>query len=635
MMRLPKYAIIAICLVAAGVCFTPFYSVVFVGLLAFASIRRPFASAFFETYLSRFVLNFLVLSGLLMITGLYAWTAGIPFLPIYAAFAFAGYYYLTTGRIESERNLYSHVIANRKDALAITLAMLAILLVSLSSFLPQPTVAAFIQRMTLGYDNTAHYSLIQTTYETNGFAYGPFDEVRDQTITPLNNYPQGWHFANAMMLKGFGVDFFSANSVAKSIVAYNLVVFFWYFITVYLFTRASLAILDSVRQPIKRRSFGFVLSFALANILFQLMVFWGSLNLGFASFLPSMAYLIFLAWIVLGLKQSSDHAIHKIFLILLTASATAEVWLLPVPAVGLTIALSLLPFANRTTWKWIKSHRRIAAAYATAAVLILAPCLIQAYIFVAYAEKGSGDLLNTDGGIFAISNMLATILVIFTVAVITAYRPLDAGLRDSFVISVLPIFLMTFGVFFFQLITAEKTTYYLIKMLGLGICLLGIYFVPLFATTLSRIRFQQTPSLLLATLSAGVIGGLVVTTGQTTVEFNSFLQRNSKIEYETAAKISDLAEDGTIFRQRIVVLRDKTHDEDSDGTYFANRLAHTYGYGACEAKITLLQDTPMSKRIQQLKRCSQRSPITVITSNKTYDILSKLDQPNITVVNVP
>jgi hypothetical protein len=627
-----KYIVGGVITLALVLCFTPYYSITLFGLLFWASIRRPFASALFDSYFSRLILNLLIMSALIMVTGLYSWAISIPFHAIYAVIAFGLYYYLTIGRIKREDTGPNSII-NRKDALSIALALIAIVIVCLSSYTPQASTAASIQRIATGYDNIAHYSLLQTTYEANGFVYGPLKEVSAQTITALNNYPQGWHLATSTLLKGFGGQLFEPSSLLLTFNIYLVVLYLWYFITVFLFTRVSLAVLDSIKVKVQRRSIGFVSAFSAANILIQLLVFWGALNLGFASFLPSIAYLVLLAWLVLSLRDSNEHAIHKVFLMLLAIAATAEVWLLPVPAAGLVIVLALMPFVTKTTKTWVIAHKRIAGAYLAAGVLLLLPILIQAYIYKAYALEGTSELLNNDGGIFPISNTISCVLFIFTVAAIVAYKPIKNYLRDSFTIIVLPVLFLSIFVFIYQIFVTEKTTYYYIKLLGLALCLLGLFFVPLYATLISQIKFRQNQSLLLCLLSIGVIGGLITTGGQTTIEINGFVQQNSKVEYQTAVQLAKFAGDG--FKYPTVILRGKSHAEDSDGTYFANRMIHNEMVGTCEADVNYRENFTLDRRIKELVRCSKQHTIRVIASNKTYPRLSKLQSPNLIVINVP
>jgi hypothetical protein len=626
-----KRLILTLLAVAAGIlCFTPYYSFALLGLLGYFSIRQPFKASFFDSYFCRLVVNFLILSAIIMIIGLYTWMLHIPFSIVYAVLAFSAYYYLTCVR-KHEQTDRPLIVYSRHDLLSTCLSLVAIIIVVVTFYLPKPSTAATVQRLTSGYDNLAHYSLIQTNYEANGYVYGKLADVQSRTISTLNNYPQGWHFSNAMILKGFGVKLFTPNHLLLSINTYMAVLFLWYFLAVYVFTRSSLAILDSLTR-VKRRSLGFLTAFSSASLVIQLLVFWGSLNLGFGSFMPSLVYLTLLAWFIHHFKQQPGHTVHVVFLMLLLTTAIAESWLLPIPAAALMVGLSLASFVTKQNLRWLVMHKKTTGLYGLGALLILLPCLIQAYIYKAFATYDSSALLNNDGGIFNISNTLVVIILLFTIGLIFFSRNIKDYVRDSFVINVMPIFLLSGAVFALQIFTTGKTSYYFIKMLGLALCMLGIYAVPLFASVMSSLRFKQNQSLLSATAALGLVIGLIVATGQTTIEINNFMQRHSTLTYDTANAITQYIGDQRIFKQKMVVMRDMTFAEDNLGTYLAVRAVHRYPYAICESDINYIANTTFNYRVGLLLKCLKKEPVTVIASDKTYPILAKLKQPNLTII---
>jgi hypothetical protein len=241
-------------------------------------------------------------------------------------------------------------------------------------------------------------------------------------------------------------------------------------------------------------------------------------------------------------------------------------------------------------------------------------------------------LLNNDGGIFNISNTLVVIILLFTIGLIFFSRNIKDYVRDSFVINVMPIFLLSGAVFALQIFTTGKTSYYFIKMLGLALCMLGIYAVPLFASVMSSLRFKQNQSLLSATAALGLVIGLIVATGQTTIEINNFMQRHSTLTYDTANAITQYIGDQRIFKQKMVVMRDMTFAEDNLGTYLAVRAVHRYPYAICESDINYIANTTFNYRVGLLLKCLKKEPVTVIASDKTYPILAKLKQPNLTII---
>jgi hypothetical protein len=325
-----------------------------------------------------------------------------------------------------------------------------------------------------------------------------------------------------------------------------------------------------------------------------------------------------------------------LFLACLGVFAIAQTWLLPLPAVVGSIALAYFTtLKSFTGLKHLFHVKRVKnAQIAFPIILAIFGSLFQVYIFIKYSPMDAGATLNNDGGIFWISNILFGVLTLFT----TYYwmgTLKDRSMSDKFLVTVMPILFLCGGIFLYQLLSEGKTSYYFVKSLGLAASVIGVFFVPAFTKAVQSVTSKSKLPLSGTLLSAGTVLTLLVATGQTTLALNGFLQRNSKITSEVASEVEEYLENYDVKSTQLAVFGGENFVEDSVATYLANRTAHIPNL--CVNDISINDTQTIEERLERLKDCAHNNnnKIVVITSNYTFKAVKALNDPDLTIVNVP
>lgn len=615
--------------------FTNFYSVSYVIVILFF-LKYFYVSKTFESYFARFIVSILTFLSIIMLIGILTWFFKIPLYPPLVILATSSLY-LFFKRVRSTDSFTPHII-NRGDIVSIASSLVILIVIAVSFYLPKPSTAASFQILTNGYDNTAHFSLLETESDARGYVYGSNADTKKETITSLGAYPQGWHLATSHFMNGFGGDLFQSTRPLTGINMYLLSLFLWFILTIYIVTRTSWRLLSSISSKYQYQ-WGSYVAFGAATILTQILVYWGSLLLGFASFIGCLVYTGLLAALVID-KNKGNHAISTI-MIGLCVVAISQSWLLPFPAVFATLVLSLLISHKYSLSKLLHMKKKIninSIALPTAVVMVsILSGIFQVAILQKYNPLGTGGQLNEDGGIFWISMTLLGVLMISTLVgwlSITKTKTSDIkDVKNKFIIILAPLLLLAFAIFVYQLITAGKTSYYFVKTLGLVVCVIGIFFTPIFVKWVNSI-YEEIGNLGTALLSVVVIATLIMSTGQNLLSLSNFLQRNSKIPFETAQAIEVYLEQRDVYKDQLIVFRHHTIPEDSDGTYAANRTAHLPDL--CANNVITDKDWSMSGTAERINDCANESgeQITVITSNETLASITELHNSKIHIVNI-
>lgn len=608
---------------------TPLYGIAYLIVIAHIARHINYTSILSDSYIGRLVLSFVLFCITIMLIATVSWFVQLPLYPSLVLLVAYGIHRLLA-HYQGKYEETNPAIITKDDAISLALAAIAPLIVTLSFFFPSFSPAASIQLLTRGYDNIAHLTFMRAVSDQKGYVYGPEDEVHHKTIHGGNAYPQGWHTASTNIVDGFGIRLFQSENPTLSINTYLLISCFWYLLTVYLFSKASLYLIRS-----KLRKFGSIDQygvFALSNILIQLMLFWGCIALGFSNFIACIAYLLLLA--IVFHDERTKTAV-KIGLSALILVAISQVWLLPLPAVAVAIALYFIDTDSFTSLKKLSVRHKLALAATVFASILFS--VFQAYIFLKFGELSTEEAINHDGGVFWISQILFGLIMTASLLYWFSSKASETHMRA--VIAIVTSFLgMLVALFAYQIFTNEKTTYYFVKFLGLGLGVIGIYFVS--ASTLyicgqdswKNVKKMIIPMTL---ASVSIFALAVVGTGQTTAAFNSLFQRYSILNTPTATAITDyIASDNYKKGNQIVILRGESYAEDNVGTYIANRVRHVPDL--CVNNINA-KEASIEDRIHGLIKCANKSnqPIVVVTSELSNSIVTALARNDLLVVNAP
>lgn len=605
---------------------TPFYGIGYI-LIIFYITRLSYITWLSDSYIARFALSFLLLCVSIMLAATLSWLAHIQVIPLVVLLIVLGIHLLLS-RYQDIRPINKHDIHlfTRDDLVSLALALLAPLIVFASFFIPNFSPSASIQLLTRGYDNIAHLTFMRAVSDEKGYVYGPEAEIEKKTIHGGGEYPQGWHIASSNIVDGFAIRFFQSENPILAVNTYLVISCFWYILTVYLFSKFSLALIRGKLR--KFRTFDHYGVFALSNILIQLMLFWGCIALGFSNFLACIAYILVLAAIF---HDESMRPIVRLGLSLLVLIAVSQVWLLPLPAI---VAAMIIYFIDKGLLDTVRSssvRQRVSVVVMLA--LGIAFSVFQVYIFLRFGRLSANEAINHDGGVFWISQILFGLMMIGSLLYWLYTKSSIITLRA--LLSLSTAFMgMLVVLFAYQIFTNEKTTYYFVKFLGLGLGVVGIYFVSAFTVYMSsRDTWKRLTGFILPTSFAtvSILGVAIVSTGQTTTAFNSLFQRYSIISTPVSTAIVNYINSNDYRAgNQIVILGGKSYAEDNVGTYIANRLQHKPGL--CANNVNTLEE-PVKDRTKNLLACADQEgkPIIVVTSHLTNEYIKSLHRNDLII----
>ncbi len=630
--------IVTLAVLVAVAC-TPLYGLAYLTAVYLAA-RRIGVSRIFDTLFGNSVVQLLLLCVAIMIAGTCSWMLSVRVLPVavlavYAAIQYA--LWVSAGR----RQLSTMRRIDRGDVIACGLAVVAIGLILANFYVPRPSNAATVQIFSNGFDNTAHLTLLRGVSDNDSFLYGTNESLHDKALNVLNAYayPQGWHLSTANILGGFGVDLFNHAKPFLAVNSYLLACATWYVVTLYVFTRIAWRLTVGLAKRRLEPTAGTVGVFVVGSLLIQGLVFWGTLTFGFSPYAACIAYLLLIAAMIIE-RAGQSRALPLFLVSCLALTGVAQTWLLPLP-----VALAMVVAGFVTVWRprvmfavlrdGIHRWRAIWLPVVVVAVTVGA-ALFQVYIFKAFAADSTAAQITTDGGIFAISNTLVGVIAVVVFGVWFYGRDADRNLGDALVVATIPIILFSFAIFVFQLWSADKTTYYFVKVFGLAVCLLGIFFVPAFTSLMTRMSKGSRLPFAPVIVAAGVVTLAIIASGQNTSALNNMAQRRSLLAYDTAKVLAAyLSDRDTFTNTKIVVLRGYTFGEDNYGAYFTRSAS--YLTDVCTNAITVTGRQTIDDRVRTLDWCADNTtePITVVTSDKTHDRVAALHRDDIHIVNVP
>lgn len=605
---------------------TPWYGVGVLLLVVISALWTGAArSEFFTSLITRFVTAWLLFGAVTMIMGMYAWVARIPMHPLLVFVPYMALVGLFMWRMPLVKR---QVLATRSDMLAAALSVVGIVVIALSFYLPRPSLAATVQLVTNGFDNAAHLSLIQTTYEHGGYVYGKYDDIKD-TIAwkTLTAYPQGWHAANAFLWQGTGLRVFDGDDRTLALHFYIVTLLAWMAAAIFLCSKVALYATRLLGGSTFLWKSGTLAGFCAAQLLVQMVVIWGSLHFGFASFIGAIAYFMLLSAVLLEARHGRN-SLRWIMLVVLCIAAIGLSWLLPVAAALLMACLVFLPHSKRLrTFAGKQKLQTIASA--TLMLAGLAPVMAMIGISRTFSVQGQSQI-NDHGGIFAVSVVLVGLAGF---AAGWAWLRASSGkLGPGFIAIVVPQLLFTGSIYCYQLMTLGHTEYFFTKSLALTFVLIAPFAIAALVVWLARLRFASWPALYTALVAVAVLAGVVVVSAQDVSQMGALLQRSSKLQTPTARAFAEVVQSGELMRQNVIVFTRLDYGGDVNGNVLSTAL-NTRISRCVGDSIWLITDHRGKMFPQWIDGCARAGEkVTIITSAETYPLIVGLRNSNIHTV---
>lgn len=605
---------------------SPFYIVAILIMVAVAARWRPRSSQFFNSYTVRFVVSLLLFGAITMAAGMYCWLFDVvmhPLLPLGAYAVVVGLICRFVPRDDTNEDQFFSF----EDGLSATGAALGLLILVASFFLPQPSTSASVQLVTNGFDNGAHLSLIQTTYEHNGYVYGNYDDIKDAVAwKTLTAYPQGWHLANAVQWRGLGLDLFNTTDRSLALNVYVVTILVWQFAAIYLFGRVALYITRLL--GIKRlRSASAVVGFFAVSMLMQLVVFWGSLQFGFSTFIGAICYFMLLIACLLEAQALKQKAVSFHWVLAgLSTMAIGLSWLFPVfAALGIFGAMLLTTFKNYSWRGWHITKQKL--LYAMAAIAMIVPII--SIVLIARAFTVQPDQINDHGGIFGLSNLLMGAIVLFCLYM---FMRTKGALQTAFLAIITPQLVFVGLIYIYQFFTIGHTEYFFTKSVALLLCIVGVFFVAAFIKLLNDLAFKVLPVLSTVAVASIFVISIVVMSGQDPASINVLLQQKSQVKLPTARVYADLARNGDIMNRHVITFTKLDYGGDVNANVLSNALNPPKS--TCLIDVYWLVYAHRGKEFPAwVNRCAKpEDNITIITSPETHQLIADLHNPAIRTI---
>jgi hypothetical protein len=606
-------------------CLTPVYTLGFVIAVLLAARWRPHKIGPFASYLSRVVLHGLLLAGVIMVVGMYGWLLRMPLHPLLVFVAYGAPCLIVRYALPG---LQVDMRIARSDWLAVGLASIPVVLIVLGFYVPRPTLASTVQIITNGFDNAAHLSLIETTYQHDGYVYGPYETIKSQIAwKTLTAYPQGWHLANAFMWKGTGLPIFSSTDRSLSLTFYVVTFLVWVWLAGFLLAEFGWYVAVRLLGAGRPRTPGMLTGFVAAHVLVQLVVLWGSILFGFASFLPTLCYFLLLGELFTLIH---DERLTPSFLLvgysaaLLSAAAIGLSWLLPVLVVLGMICLSLTVHG-----KPLLARRRALLVGGAATLVTLVAIGGGVFVALRYSVEGFGQL-NDSGGIFVMSSLLVGLMLALVGMV---FYKNGRGRPVNIAVTIIAPYLLFIGLLYaWQMIKLGHTSYFFTKTLALLGFIVGPFFIASIAWLGSRMAFLSTSYQVVSVLA--VVTGLVVVSGQDVASIEVFRHQSSQMDDKTATAFAGLVQDGRAAKDNVIVFTDTSfRGGDVTGNVLSTVLNQRIEPCIGDA-IWLITDRRAASFPDWINRCATASAqhIVVLTSPATQHLIDDLHNPHIQTV---
>lgn len=620
---------------------TQFYGAGYVIFIIIGAVLLNFISAF-SSYFSRLVLSGLLLAASVMLSGFLVLPFDGPLHPILVIGVFSTIVLVIYTQVHDSA-AKKNVLFDKGDFVSIILAIAAPVVLFSSFSLSAPGIFQIAEE---GWDNGSHVLMLEDASAFNRYLYGPYESMKEILITKSNAYPQAWHLATANIVEGFGNrHLLDPSKPIQTMYVYVAIITTWMVIASYCFIKASWHV---ATRFTKRRldSKGEITLFILVNLLFQMVVIWGAFVSGFSNFIGMLAYLSILTVVIIDGNRKNTPALLSMAFVFATSGVLC--WFLPTPALLLSAALlPVILFAIKRRSEALIAAKRSKRFLVLAASLVLL-CALQIAIFVLFSTTDGADQLNagvaTDAteavnGVFHVSQLFFVAIAVFCSVYWTRCKRLSKEQRDLFLLSTVPYVALVVALYFYQLITANSTSYYLPKLMGTALIPLGIFTAAAFSFwTYDHLRKYLRLSAPY-TLVAGVLilGIVMIGSNQSTYGLSKLLERNARVGRPAAQAVVHFLRYGDQSRENVIIFRGRLLDrpyEDRNGK-FESRVVHRQLN--CSYRI-IASGLTIDERVRKLGECADSlekkgRSITVITSDRTKKHVKELNRTNIIIRN--
>lgn len=481
-----------------------------------------------------------------------------------------------------------------------------------------------LRYLTTGFDNTLHLSLVATNYDAQGYVFGPADEIQEQIVYPdLVSYPQGWHLTTSIWIRSIIPAGSLQDDLVEFMFLYTLFQLIWYGLTVYLFAKAITSLLSHLK---KENELGPLTAVFFSTILFQIVILFGALRIGFSSFIPLFVYCLFLLTIAVLIKKdiaekkiNATWGAHYYFVLAcFVGCAISLTWLLGAP-MGYTFAL-LVPLAlfakvEKIPYRLVAKSLVANPLSLVALALLVALPFFQLYLQVAFAVKH--NQINEPGGIEPLNNLL------FLSALIVSVWAYCAGVFKKFSVLFIGFIFMPLLlaglIYLYQYYSAQTINYYSIKTAFIPWMLLLVFAGSVLAYYSSEL--QKRIGLILTSLLAVAITLSLPQVMNIDTSTLSFITGRYRImsPYSASQIANTQLEQGDA--SKFIIFKELSHEEDLISTNFMKML--TRKNIECERLIIVSlffqQRAELIENIDQCTSADKDHTFNILTSSKNYD----------------
>lgn len=628
-------------LAALLISLTKFYSIGYLVLIILAVLYLPTLNIT-KSYLQRFVLFLLTFLATIPLVGLVCWLAGIE---NYAILNSIGFIILSSILYvgKDSGNRVKLPIIEKVDIVGIILAILPILVISVSYLPGNDKSAALFQLASEGWDNGSHILMMEDNSTHNGYMYGPWSTLKNEMVQQFNAYPQAWHLTSANFTNGFGGNRFIPSMPIETIFFYMLVCFAWMVATIYLFVLTAWRLYEYITKEslTKFSRYGTIVALTL---MIEMVVIVSSFMHGFMNYIGVMSYILVMALSIIEMQLSSKNYVYTIAI--LSGTMTVLTWFLTLPAVGLAILALLITRYN--SWSsglisTLKDHK----ALIITVVCILA-MLLQVLIFQKYSPFGGGqNQLNTGSrvipfvekyGQIAISEIFFGVIALSAIIYMLKDK-LSQPQRRSLLTILVPWTVLALIVFLYQNITVGFNSYYLPKVLALSILVSTLVLaVPLNRYLSSLSRDKLLAPIALPSMAVVILITVVIGTGQSTFGLNKLFQRNARTGYEVAKEVVSNLPRTINGKESIVVFTNRHNYEGVDEGRHGKLEQRVIHQPLNCSYFVVASNATMKYKYNSLATCAdtlakEGKKVIVITSDKTYEPIKSLHKSNIVIKN--
>lgn len=601
---------------------TPLFAVAIVAAILLAARLQPKGSRFLASYVSRVVVHFLVFSALTMVVAMLAWLAQMPLHVILVLVPYLLVVWLLARYVPLEKSRGPWV--NGDDWLSAVLGIIPLGIIALTFYLPHPSLAATVQLVTNGFDNGAHLSIIQSTYENHGHVYGAYEDIKnDIAWKTLTAYPQGWHIASALQWQGLNLPVFETDSRSVALNLYVITLLFWLWLAAFFCSKVSLYVLRLVGLKNRLKEPGLFIGFMAAQLLLQLVVLWGSLYFGFATFIGVISYFMLLMALLLEFRDTGKkQAMFYYFAAGLVVAAIGLMWLLPVLS---ALAMAALVFAPQLT----KVSLKRGLVYAGGSLLLLVPILSMVMVSRLYSVQP--HQLNDHGGIFEVSTLFVGIAV--AAAAYLFLCNAKPVLRVGFMAIVAPQLLFAAAIYAYQYATIGGLEYFFTKSIALALIIVSPFAVAAFIRTLSRLTFSTWRWAYTAASAMLILVIVVMLSSQSLESVRALVQRASRITNETAEVYARTAASGELMQRNVITLTRIDYGGDVNANVLSTALNTKFSRCVGDA-IWTISDHHGDLFPEWIEKCARnpREHITAISGPETQPLFDAFPNQNLRVL---